>query len=236
MTKEDILAFNFCRRSQIRPNHSWYQAPPRALDTADEGKINPVHPHPFLGRVSKKFLKPYLTKLAGPACQEHCQRCWTQFSQPGFRTREYWRKSTVWVCRVDKGWNQLSDGLLELPIWHSILSLYPGALELGLPASELPLSQVKSTRWAKHQDELWHRDCSLTFRASCETSRAGGLILIPIQISNSHISLFPEWINDAGSDVSRSQRLQNQNCGIHIQADKKIQQIHLHLLHSQVKY
>ena len=57
-----------------------------------------------------------------------------------------------------------------------------------------------------------------------------------LKISNHHHkSLFPECIKDAGGDVSRSQRLQTQHCWIHIQADKEIQQVYLHLLHSQVQ-
>ena len=47
--------------------------------------------------------------------------------------------------------------------------------------------------------------------------------------------LFPECVKDARGDVSRSQRLQSHNCWIHVQADKEIQQVHLHLLHSQVE-
>ena len=47
--------------------------------------------------------------------------------------------------------------------------------------------------------------------------------------------LSPECFKYAGGIVSRCERLQSQNCGIHIQADKEIQQVHLHLLHSQVE-
>ena len=47
--------------------------------------------------------------------------------------------------------------------------------------------------------------------------------------------LSPERFKYAGGIVSRCERLQSQNCGIHIQVDKEIQQVHLHLLHSQVE-
>ena len=121
-------------------------------------------------------------KLAGPACQEHCQRCRPQLQWPGIRNHEHRGKSTPWVCRVYKGRSQLSDGVLELPLWHSILLLHLGALEFGLPACELSLSSIKSNGRPKHQDELWHWDSSFNFRASCETSRSGRFFLSRYQI------------------------------------------------------
>ena len=56
-----------------------------------------------------------------------------------------------------------------------------------------------------------------------------------VKLSNPHLILFPECIKDARGDVSRSERLQSYNCRIHVQADKEIQQVHLHLLHSCAK-